>query len=192
MKTIIKTLALSLFVSTSFAATSLSVDSSKSKVEWFATKVTGAHNGKVEIKSGNLIMNGNSLEGGEFVIDMTKITCDDIESKEYNTKFVNHLHSDDFFSTSKFKTAKLVITNSRLGKGGHYDVFADLTIKGIKKPVIFRANVSKDGKVVTADAEIKFNRTHYDIKYKSGSFFQGLGDKLIHDDVKLKVKLTTK
>ena len=192
MNTFFKTLILSLFISTTFGATKLAVDSTKSEVNWFATKVTGAHNGKVELKSGTLVMDGNSLEGGEFVIDMTNITCDDIDSKEYNTKFVNHLHSDDFFSTNKFKTAKLVITSSRLGKGGHYDVFADLTIKGIKKPVIFRANVSTKGKIVSADAEIKFNRTHYDIKYGSGSFFKGLGDKMIHDDVVLKVKLTSK
>jgi polyisoprenoid-binding protein YceI len=187
------TLLLAFFAVSALAApANMDVDLKKSKLEWKATKVTGAHEGHIALKSGSLVMEGNSLKGGEFVIDMTTIVCTDIGSAEYNKKFVNHLNSDDFFSVTKHKTAKLKINNSRLGKGGHYDVFADLTIKGVTKPIIFKANVSKkDGKVV-ADATVKFNRTHYGIKYGSGSFFKGLGDKMIHDDVVLKVKLTSK
>jgi polyisoprenoid-binding protein YceI len=184
---------MSLIVTNSFAASKkVDVNIKKSTVEWHGKKVTGAHYGNVSIKSGSLKMNEGQLVGGEFVIDMTTLTCTDIGSKEYNQKFINHLNSDDFFSVKKHSTAKLVITESRLGKGGHFDVFGDLTIKGITKPVIFRANVSNKNKLILADAEIKFNRTHYGIKYGSGSFFSDLGDKMIYDDVVLKVKLQTK
>lgn len=189
----IMTLILALSTFSVFAANQkLSVDTSASTLDWKATKVTGAHNGKVKIKSGSLTFEGDDLVGGEFIIDMTSITCEDIGKAKANKKFVNHLHSDDFFSTSKFNTAKLVIKSSRLGKGGHYDVEGDLTIKGITKPVMFRANVDNKGKSATATADIKFDRSHYDIKYKSGSFFQDLGDKLIHDEVNLTVKLSAK
>ncbi len=189
----IMTLILALSTFSVFAASkNLSVDTSASTLDWKATKVTGAHNGKVGIKSGNLKFEGDDLVGGEFIIDMTSITCEDIGREKANKKFVNHLNSDDFFSTSKFKTAKLVIKSSRLGKGGHYDVEGDLTIKGITKPVMFKANVDSKGKTATATADIKFDRTDYNIKYKSGSFFKDLGDKLIHDDVNLTVKLSAK
>ena len=189
----IMTLILALSTFSVFAADkTLSVNTKASTLDWKATKVTGAHNGKLTIKSGSLKLKDGDLVGGEFVVDMTSITCEDIGSAEYNKKFVNHLHSDDFFNTSKFKTAKLVIKSARLGKGGHYDVEGDLTIKGITKPIMFKANVDKKGETATATADIKFNRAHYDIKYKSGSFFKDLGDKLIHDDVNLKVKLSAK
>ncbi len=189
----IMTLILALCTFSVFAADqNLKVDTKTSTLDWKATKVTGAHNGKVSIKSGSLNFKSGDLVGGEFVIDMTSITCEDIDNPEYNKKLVNHLKSDDFFSTSKFKTAKLVIKSARLGKGGHFDVEGDLTIKGITKPIMFKANVERKDKTATATAEIKFNRAHYDIKYKSGSFFQDLGDKLIHDDVNLTVKLSAK
>ena len=186
-------ICMSLFMTTVIASEKkVEVALKKSSVEWHAKKVSGAHYGNVSIKSGFLKMKGGQLAGGEFVIDMTTFTCTDISSKEYNEKFVNHLNSDDFFSVKKHSTAKLLITESRLGKGGHFDVFANLTIKGITKPVIFRANVSNKKDQLFADAEITFNRTHYGIKYGSGSFFSDLGDKMINDDVVLKVKLQTK
>jgi len=186
-------LIIAMLCTATFAAKgSMSIDTTASKLQWNATKVSGSHNGQIKLKEGSLVFRDRDLVGGEFVIDMSSITCDDIESKEYNKKMVNHLNSDDFFSVNKFKTAKLVIKSSRLGKGGHFDVEGDLTIKGITKPVMFKANINHAKKGVTAIAEIKFNRTHYGIKYGSGSFFTDLGDKMIHDDVVLKVKLSAK
>jgi len=189
----IMTLIIALSTFSIFAADKkLAVDTSASTLEWKATKVTGGHNGKVKIKSGSLNFKDSDLVGGEFVIDMTTISCDDIDNPEYNKKLVNHLKNDDFFSVDKFDTAKLVIKSARLGKGGHYDVEADLTIKGITKPVMFKANVENKSGGATATANVKFNRAHYDVKYNSGSFFKDLGDKLIHDDVEMTVKLSAK
>jgi polyisoprenoid-binding protein YceI len=189
----IMTLILMLSSFSIFAATqNLSVDTSNSKVEWKATKVGGGHNGEIKLKSGTLTLRDGDLIGGEFIIDMTTITAEDIKDSGKNKKFIGHLNSDDFFSTSKFKTAKLVIKSARLGKGGHFDVNADLTIRGITKPILFKATIDQKDKKATAKADITFDRSLYDVKYGSGSFFKGLGDKLIHDDVELKVKLSTK
>jgi hypothetical protein len=41
-----------------------------------------------------------------------------------------------------------------------------------------------------ASATITIDRSDFDIKYGSGSFFDGLGDKLIYDDFTLNVTLT--
>ena len=122
---------------------------------------------------------------------MTSINTTDLEG-EWKGKLDNHLKSEDFFDTSKNKTAKLVIKSAQFGKGGHWDVNADLTIKGITKPIMFKANIVTKGKEVTATAKIKVNRLDYGVKYKSGKFFKGLGDKMIYDDFDLDVKLVTK
>lgn len=192
MKKILMLIIAMLTTSVFAAKGSVKIDTEASKLQWNATKVTGAHNGHIKLKEGTLVFRDRDLVGGEFTIDMGTITCDDIDSKEYNKKFVDHLNNDDFFAVNKHKTAKLVIKSSRLGKGGHFDVEGDLTIKGVTKPIMFRANINHVKKGVKADAEIKFNRTHFGIKYGSGSFFKGLGDKMIHDDVVLKVKLASK
>ena len=165
------------------------VNATKSKVVWVGKKVTGEHQGTVNVKSGSLKYDGTSLVGGEFVIDMTTINTTDL-SGEWKDKLDGHLKNDDFFSTDKHKTAKLVIKDAQLGKGGHYDVTGDLTIKGITKPIMFKANLTQKGKYLTAKADIKFNRVDYGVKHKSGKFFENLGDKMIYDDVELKVSLS--
>lgn len=170
-------------------ANAFKVDTKKSKVVWYGAKVASSHNGMLKIKKGNLDFKGNDLVGGTFVFDMNSISVTDIENPKYNKKLVGHLKSDDFFSTTKHKTATLKITDTQFGKGGVWNVTGDLTIKGITKPVSFDANVTKSKKGVVAKANIVFNRLTYKIKYNSGSFFKNLGDKLIKDNVRVNVDL---
>ena len=66
-----------------------------------------------------------------------------------------------------------------------YAITADLTIKGITKPVLFEMNII-DNK---ATAKLKINRTHYNIRYRSTSFFENLKNKAINDEFDLKVIL---
>jgi polyisoprenoid-binding protein YceI len=190
-KTII--LAIALAVSTSVLAktSSFKVETKKSSLKWTGKKVTGKHFGKVKIKNGKLNFEGSDLKGGEFEIDMTSITVDDISNQEWNTKLVNHLKNDDFFSVDKHKTAKVTIKSVTLGKGV-YNVTADLTIKGITKPVYFDADIQTKKDTIEAKAKITFNRTLWDVKYNSGKFFKDLGDKMIYDDVEIEVNLVAK
>lgn len=165
---------------------------SESSVKWTGKKVTGEHTGNVAVKEGTLTFGSMELKGGSFVIDMKSITCTDLTDKEWNKKLVDHLNSDDFFSVSKHPTAKLEIKDAMFAKGGGLDITASLTIKGKTQQVIFPAKLDVSNGKVTATGKIKFNRTKFDIKYKSGSFFQNLGDKMIYDDVELEVKVVAK
>lgn len=167
------------------------VETKQSFLKWTGKKVTGKHFGKVKIKSGKLNFEGIDLKGGEFEIDMTSITVDDISNQEWNTKLVNHLKNDDFFSVDKHETAKVTIKSVTLGKGV-YNVTADLTIKGITKPVYFDADIQNKKGTIEAKAKITFNRTLWNVKYNSGKFFKDLGDKMIYDDVEIEVNLVAK
>lgn len=169
----------------SIAAEKITLDPAASKVTYVGKKVTGSHTGEVKISSGHLNFSEDTFTGGEVVMDMTSINNTDLTDKEYNKKFVDHMHSDDFFSTAKHKTATLVVKTAKLVKGTTYNITGDLTIKGQTHPVKFDADVTKSA--VTAN--LAFDRTKYDVKYGSGKFFQGLGDKMINDDVQLSVNL---
>lgn len=166
----------------------IEVDPAASKVVWLGKKVTGEHTGEVKVQSGNLEFDGAAFKGGEFTVDMTSITNTDLADAEYNKKLVGHLNSDDFFATDKNKTAKFVAKSVSKVKGDTYKVTGDLTIKGKTATNTFNADVTKSG----ATGVIKFDRTKYDVKYGSGKFFQGLGDKMINDEVQLTVTLTAK
>lgn len=170
------------------AVTKVDVDAATSKIVYVGKKVTGQHTGEVKIASGTLNFEGNTLKSGEFTADMTTINNTDLTDAEYNKKLVGHLNSEDFFSTEKFKTAKLVTKSVTKVKDNTYKIVADLTIKGQTHPVTFNADATPAG----ANAVLTFDRTKYDIKYGSGKFFQGLGDKMINDEVELTVTLTAK
>ena len=178
--------ALTVFLVSTFAfSDEYSVNKSASKVKWEAKKVTGKHDGTISFVNGSVKLNGNKISDGSFVIDMNTIVVTDITDPGTNKKLVGHLSSDDFFSVAKFPQSKLEIKNSELKSGDNYRFVGDLTIKGITKPVEFDAKVNVSSGKLTASGIITVNRTLYDIKYGSGSFFSGLGDKMIYDDFTL-------
>jgi polyisoprenoid-binding protein YceI len=171
-----------------FAADKVEIDPAASKLVYLAKKVTGEHTGEVKLASGHLNFAKDTLKGGEFEIDMTSITNNDLTDKDYHKKFIDHMISDDFFAVEKFKTAKFVLKTVKKEKADTYKVTGDLTIKGVTAPVTFDAVATKE----KATAKVVFDRTKYGIKYGSGKFFPSLGDKMINDDVQLDIVLTAK
>ena len=163
---------------------SIRLDVSKSTINWVGKKVTGQHSGTVAIKSGALVFKKNVLTGGTFTVDMTSINATDL-SGEYQGKLNGHLKADDFFGTDKFPTSTLVFKTIANKGNGVYTVTADLTIKAITKPVTFDITVKGN----TATTAFNVDRTKYDIKYNSKSFFESIGDKAIYDEFELAVNL---
>jgi len=183
-----KSIALALVAFVSFATnaqTSKKVDASKSTINWVGKKVTGSHEGTIALKEGTLIFKGKKLVGGNFTVDMTSINTTDLDGKG-KANLDGHLKSDDFFGVEKFPTATLVIKSLGEKGNGVYTVTADLTIKGKTESIKFDLTVAAN----SASTTLKVDRTKYDIKYGSGSFFDGLGDKAIYDEFDLTVKLT--
>jgi len=170
----------------------VTINNKVSSAEWIGKKVTGQHNGAISIKQGKLNLHDGQLSGGKIVIDMTSITCTDLTKEQGGDKLVGHLNSPDFFDTKNHSTATLVINGVKTIEGNKYNISGTLTIKGITKPISFPATIDmKDGKL-GAYAEMKVDRTLYEIKYGSGKFFEGLGDKMIDDEFSIKFKIAAK
>lgn len=55
--------------------------------------------------------------------------------------------------------------------------------------VSFPATVVVNNGKLTAKALVKIDRTKYDIRFRSKSFFENLGDKVIYDDFDLDIAL---
>lgn len=186
MKKTIKNLAVVALVAfTSIAFANNDVEKKGVKVEsssvvWKGYKVTGSHEGTITLKSGSLSFDGDKLVGGEFVIDMTTINTTDLDG-EMKGNLDGHLKSDDFFGIEKYPTAKLVFTKVKAKGKNSYSVTGDLTIKGKTAPVTF--DISIYGSKATAS--LKVDRTKYDVRYGSASFFDDLKDKAIYDEFDL-------
>ena len=156
----------------------------KSKITWIGKKVTGQHEGTVNFKDGALVFKGKKLKGGSFTVDMNSLTATDLQG-EYQGKLNAHLKDEDFFATAKFPTSTMVFKKIADKGNNIYTVTADLTIKNITNPVTFDIAVNGN----TAKTNLKIDRTKYDIKYGSGSFFDNLGDKTINDEFEMSVNL---
>lgn len=184
----LKTLALLLTVAISTAtltAQTKPVNASKSTITWVGKKVTGQHEGTIKLKDGAFFMKDGKIARGKFTVDMTSIEVTDLKAGEGKEKLEGHLKADDFFGTVKFATANMNFKTVTPKANGVYTVVANLTIKGITNPVTFDITV-KDN---VATAKVVVDRTKYDIKYGSGSFFDNLGDKVISDNFDLTVSL---
>ena len=177
-----------LFAAAEFVAPA-TVSKTESQVRWEASKVTGTHWGYVPLKNATLDYSGGKIKGGSFDMDMVNLTVEDLTDAKSKGNLTGHLKSDDFFSVEKFNTSSFKITEAKSSNGTDYTITGNLTIKGITQKVSFPAKVSVAGKKVTATGQIKFDRTKFEIKFRSGSYFEDLADKMIYDEVKLDVKL---
>lgn len=177
--------ALALMVSSAVNAQTLKANAEKSELKWLGKKVTGQHNGQIKLADGELSIKDNKIVSGTFNIDMKSITCDDLKDAGYNGKLVGHLKSDDFFGVEKFPLATLTLGESVAFVNNQAEVKGKLTIKGITNPIMFK--VTRNGNSFTAN--IAVDRSKYDVRYGSGSFFDNLGDKAIDDIFTLDVLL---
>jgi polyisoprenoid-binding protein YceI len=165
------------------------VNSKNSLVEWIGRKVTGAHNGTIEVKDGDFTFENNNLLSGKFVINTGAITILDVEDAETNAQFASHLASDDFFNSDQFPDAVFEITHAEPSDSNFYHVKGDLTIKGITHSVDTSLQIVKTDNVAVLDAKIVIDRTKFNIKFRSSNFFANLGDTLIYNNFDLNVHL---
>ena len=173
---------LSLMAAITLNAQTYSVASDATTLHWTGQKVAGAHEGFVKVSNGNLEMKDGKL-AGNFTIDMTSMTCTDIEDAEYNKNLIGHLMADDFFSVEENPTATFEIkeANKVYRSDATHDITGDLTIKGKTNPISFSISIYGN----KATATLKVDRTKYDVRYGSTSFFDNLQDKAIYDEFDL-------
>ncbi len=157
------------------------VDVSKSSVKWTGYHLAKSyeHWGNVQIKSGNLEMEGDNITGGTIVMDMTSITNGDLEGGK-NEKLVGHLKSDDFFGVEKFPEAILNI-KSAIKNGDTYDITADITIRGIVQEVSFSATKTEEN---SFKASFTLDRTVHEVMYG-----WTVENAMLDNDIKLDVEL---
>jgi polyisoprenoid-binding protein YceI len=196
MKKILLRTVWTLFLLNSFITYSqvdFKADTEASVLNWKGFKPTGEHYGTVAVKNGFFTVKDKQILSGEFEIDMTSIVNLDIDAdSEYNAKLVIHLKNEDFFNVEKYPEASFKIVETE-NKGNKTIITGDLTIKGITHSIAVPASVKSDGENLYVKSEkFKIDRSKWDIKYKSKSFFSDLGDNFIDNDIELSFVVTAK
>ena len=127
------------------------------------------------------------LTGGNIKIDMNSINCTDLDG-EPKEQLEAHLLSDDFFGTKFYPTAELEIMKAEKVSADTYKIKGVIEIKGVKQDIVFNAIVNNG----IAKADLVIDRSKFNVKYGSGTFFDNLGDRMIYDEFNLSVVIAYK
>lgn len=150
------------------------VDTMNSRIEWKGYKVLKSdqttHFGEIKFESGDVTVKDGKLQSGKFVADITTLENIDLkDDQEMKARLEGHLKSGDFFEVEKFPTASYEITKVTENAAGDYNTLLEgnLTIKGITKPVQFKANVRvAEGNVSIASEPTDINREDFGLKFE--------------------------
>lgn len=167
----------------------VAIDTTESVVTWEGSNTFGSHSGYVYISKGELMIETGQLVGGTVEIDMNTI-----EDKDHGSDngVIKHLKDPDFFDVKKFPFSTFAITRVASINVEDKEITGNLTIKGITNPVTFPVKMEvKDG-IVKANGKLVIDRTKWNVRYKSGKFFDNLADETISDSIEFNMKIVAK
>jgi len=160
-----------------------------SEIFWECEWLGGSsHDGSVQLVSGSIDISETLGVNGKFIVDLNSMKCFDLKNEGVNKKLIGHLKSDDFFDVVNYPNAVLELLSGKSIRGNNFIFNGNLTIKGRTHPIIFTGIVIENNSLYEADLDLIFDRSKYDVRYRSASLFSDLGDRIIADDVKLNVK----
>jgi polyisoprenoid-binding protein YceI len=175
-----------LFSAYSIYAQDKSLNLETSNIRWYGEEITGKqHYGDLKFSSGNIQINNEVVTNGSFIVNMNSLTVEDL-SGGGKKRLEGHLRSTAFFGVSDHPQASLSISSMVEIEGNSQILDGQLTIKGVTHPINFSLTLTPEN---NASAILVFDRSKYDVRFRSGSFFDELGDKLILDEIKLEVAL---
>jgi polyisoprenoid-binding protein YceI len=167
------------------------IDTKESVVTWKGSMLMGSnsHTGYVYISKGELKIENGQLVGGSVEVDMNTIEDTDHGS---DNNLIMHLKDPDFFDVKKFPISTIAITSVASINVEDKEITGNLTIKGITRAVTFPAKIEvKDG-IVKANGKLVIDRTLWDVRYKSGKFYDLLADQTMSDSIEFNIKIVAK
>ena len=163
-----------------------------SEVKWWGYKIAkseaSSHFGTVNVKSGDVVMKGNNITGGTFVLDMNSINATDIGPDKGQMKLNEHLKNGDFFEVEKYPTAtyKITYVTKSTNKAFPFTVNGNLTAKGKTNAVSFPAKINlKNGVLNIVSDKFSFDRQKFGISYAST-----MKDVVLKDDIDMTINVS--
>ena len=164
-----------------------------SELSWIGTELsTKTHTGTIDFTDGTIVVDSDNTISGNVKINMSTINVTDLQGRS-KEMLERHLRSSDFFEVESYSEAKFSFISKSFDKLTNQISFVgDLTIKDITNPISFNATLLETSPFLKAKAVLSFDRSKYNVRFRSGNFFENLGDKLILDDIDVNIRLVTK
>jgi hypothetical protein len=156
-----------------------------SMVAWSGSKKIIADwvdHGTVDLAAGYALVKDGMLVGGKAVVDMTSIHVQDTGSGDRFDQLAQHLSSAAFFEAETYPIATFLITDvTPTEEEGQFVITGDMTIKETTEPVSFPARVLIGDTNLFITGTFDVDRSLFDVRFGSDSFFNNLGDTVIKD-----------
>lgn len=163
-------------------------------IKWTGSKkiiVDYFDTGKIDIKSGFINMDSGKISGGEIVFDMNSLTAMTTGKGDGQDGLTKHLKSADFFETETYPEAKYVVKSVEKS-GDKYTLNGELTLKGQTNELSVKAEVKTDSGNVILGGVAEVDRSKWNVRFGSESFFDNLGDNVINDIFTLEFTLVAR
>lgn len=167
-----------------FSGIALAIDTTASRIDWEAAKVTRTHDGGFADFTGTVYLDGETLTGVDLMIDAASIWSD-------SEKLTGHLKSEDFFEVATYPEATfqadtfepITEANDVEWADATHQVSGTLTMHGQSNRVTFPARIDVAEGTVTAEANFIIDRQQWSLSYP------GAPDDLIRDEVRIKLNV---
>ena len=164
----------------------------RTELSWIGKEIsTKIHTGTLNLSDGTIQIIDENTINGNITIDMSSINVTDLQGRA-KEMLEGHLRSADFFEVENYPNATLNFKSKSYNKLKNLiDFEGQLTIKDISNPIFFSATLIESSPYLKAKSILSFDRSKYNVRFRSGSFFENLGDKLILDDIDINIVLVT-
>ena len=168
------TILISIISFTSYTQ-NFTLDIKKSDLKWIGYGEVGnfKQEGTIKAKSGAMNLDQGIIQSADISIDMKSIQHDD-------KSLSKHLSNKDFFWSKKYPIATLKMISLE-----NDNLTAELTIRGKTQSIQFPFELIEEEDIILVRGKLTIDRTEYDIKYNSSSYFQDLGSYAIKNEFDL-------
>jgi len=153
---------------------------------WKATHLGGVNPrfGKIYYKDATVLVGNGKIIDASIIIDMSGLIVEGM-SKGEAEELAEHLKSTDFFNVKKHPISKFELTKIEALKGKYNSkVIGNLTILGVTKNIVFKANINVSEKEVSIKSEkFSINREDWGLTYHAKGAAGVPLDYLISDDI---------
>lgn len=167
------------------------LDTSTSRVFWKATKVLGGgHNGYLLLTSGNLLVNDDKNQSGQFLLNMNSIMPTDSWSFQDNQDIASIVKGKDFFAVRQYPSATMQVDKLAATKDPRkFQVSGQLTLVGKTQPISFLADMTPGPNSLAATAAFTIDRIRWGITHDSGNILAAIKDDFVENDIQITLKL---
>lgn len=175
----------------------VSIDVSRSTINWTAYKKNGKHTGTLNFLNGSFNLEGGFPVSGNCIVDLNSIKINDIQDSAENKKVIDYLKSKNFLDVEKYPQAIVnirTILPLRLDRMPNVNttIKGSITLKDSTLAMVVTALTSYYRDSIVSKANITLNGANWNLPLKSINIDKDYKENPYKDDYDLELYVVAK